>query len=252
MSPGQVPASGDWGRDLGFPEGLHVRPEPDPPGWRCLPLSSGRGRVSVQGSACAWCARSSVGVRRGHVRLCMYECAHTVCACVHEPGGQMCECGCAWGSSTTLHLAHTCASMCAISGLGQPVCVHVCVSAEGRSAEKGDEWGQRSLEGVGSAGVAIAGCPELLPEPRTGEDPGCRPGSGLPRVWPWPSPQRPLLPLGLRARSRRAEQQAEQQRGALGSGCGGLEVGGASGSAPGRCLGARTHWHSPGGSAAAF
>ena len=57
MSPGQVPTSGDWGQDLGFPEGLHVCPEPDPPGWRCLPLSSGRGRVSVQGSARAWCAR---------------------------------------------------------------------------------------------------------------------------------------------------------------------------------------------------
>ena len=154
------------------------------------------------------------------------ECAHTVCACVHEPGGQMCECGCAWGSSTTLHLAHTCASMCAISGLGQPVCVHVCMSAEGRSAEKGDEWGQRSLEGVGSAGAAIAAIAELLPEPRTSEDPGCHPGSGLPRAWPWPSPQRPLLPLGLHARSHRAEQRAEQQRGAPGWVVGGWRWGG--------------------------
>lgn len=71
MPPGQVSVPGDWGRELGFPEGLHVPPEPDSPGWRCLPLSAGRRWVSVPG----------VHVRVWVCVWVMYDsaCAHSAC-----------------------------------------------------------------------------------------------------------------------------------------------------------------------------
>lgn len=223
MSPGQVPASGDWGRDLGFPEGLHVRPEPDPPGWRCLPLSSGRGRVSVQGSAHAWCARSSVGVRRGHVRLCVYlsvptPCVHVCmslvgrCASVDVHGGHLRLC--------ILHIRVQACVQSRVSG-SLSACMCVCllrggaqrrVMSGGRGPSRG--WAAR----VRPSRPSLSCCPS--------PGPGCHPGSGLPRAWPWPSPQRPLLPLGLHARSHRAEQRAEQQRGAPGWVVGGWRWGG--------------------------
>ena len=81
---------------------------------------------------------SSVGVCRGHVRLCVYlSVAHSVCARVHVPGGQMCECGCAWESSTTL----VCLSVLT-------PCVHVCMCLVGRCASVGVPGGHVRLSCV--------------------------------------------------------------------------------------------------------